>query len=207
MSQFKIDYSRLTMLLLPSFLRSSRILLLVRAAVQGVSSLYGIFTVNRNANIYRLSNNSQVCYLEKVLNDAYDKTNRKIHIDDYSAYGTLSYIYSEYIYDTQGNIIDSDTVYAHSHMILYAKPTSSSTAADITGYANSPILCSEKALATGQTTFKVMIANTSSDIEPVYSAVGTQTQDLDKNYRKFCSLINTYKLAGKKYTIAKYTPS
>ncbi|MDR3704278.1 MAG: hypothetical protein P4L28_12190, partial [Paludibacteraceae bacterium] len=87
MSQFKIDYSRLTLLLVPSFLRSSRILLMLRAAIHGVDSVYGLFTINRNDNLFRLSNNSQVCYLEHVLNYKYDQKEHKIRIDDYSAYG------------------------------------------------------------------------------------------------------------------------
>jgi hypothetical protein len=187
MSQFKIDYSRLTLLLVPSFLRSSRILLLLRAAIQGVDSAYGKFTTNRSDNLFRLSNNSQVCYLEHVLNEKYDKTNRKIYIDDYSAYGTLSYIYTE-IPEHQDD-----------HMYVYSEKSPS--------LSSTPILCSEVALATGVTTFNVMIAQTSSDIQPVYDYVnGTINTSTKPAYRRFCALINTYKLAGKKYKVVPYTP-
>ncbi|MDR3706655.1 MAG: hypothetical protein P4L28_12210, partial [Paludibacteraceae bacterium] len=161
-----------------------------------------LFTINRNDNLFRLSNNSQVCYLEHVLNYKYDQKEHKIRIDDYSAYGTLSYIYWEVNGDGK-----KDT--SNDHMKIYKEPTAASTADDITAYTdNTPILCSEVALATGVTTFNVMIARTGGDINNVYDYVNNPTLYSSNTliYRKFCAIINTYKLAGKKYKIIPYTP-
>ncbi|MDR3706650.1 MAG: hypothetical protein P4L28_12185, partial [Paludibacteraceae bacterium] len=151
-----------------------------------------LFTINRNDNLFRLSNNSQVCYLEHVLNYKYDQKEHKIRIDDYSAYGTLSYIYWEVKKDDT-----KDT--SNDHLIVYSESS--------TDLSKTPILCSEVALATGVTTFNVMIANTNSDIGSVCKYVNDPTTTANKLiYRRFCALINTYKLAGKKYKIIPYIP-
>lgn len=58
-----------------------------------VKSVYGDFVNNRSANIYRLTHNSQVCYLRKVLNDAFDMSQRRIYIADGNRFPRL-YIYT-----------------------------------------------------------------------------------------------------------------
>lgn len=183
MSQFKINYNRLLVLLLPSFLRSPALAALLKSATQGISSLYSNFITNRNNNLIRLNHNSQVCYLQKILNDNYDPTSRKILIDDFSAYGTLSYIYKE--------------SYIGKHMIIYRQSSDE--------WESTPILCSEAALATGVTTFTIKLAQTGDVVDNIIATLGPD-QELNSLYRKFCSLVDKYKLAGKKYKIVKYTP-
>jgi hypothetical protein len=40
------------------------------------------FEKNRDNNIYKLVHTGQACYLRKVLNDTFDKTERRIYITD-----------------------------------------------------------------------------------------------------------------------------
>lgn len=67
--KFKIDYNRLVVLLLPTFLRRSVLFGLLRAAVNPLVALYERFCTARGEHNYRLTHNGQVCYLRACLND------------------------------------------------------------------------------------------------------------------------------------------
>lgn len=69
--KYSVDFYRLVLQLLPTFLRQPLIFGLLRAAVIGLLSVYKAFIAHRGSNIYRLTHNGQVCYLRAVLNDAY----------------------------------------------------------------------------------------------------------------------------------------
>lgn len=69
--KYSVDFYRLVLQLLPTFLRQPLIFGLLRAAVIGLLAVYKAFIAHRNGNIYRLTHNGQVCYLRAVLNDAY----------------------------------------------------------------------------------------------------------------------------------------
>jgi len=90
---FNIDIKKLAMLLLPIKLRQARLFALLRAMVTPVSSLHYKFTVKRDANIYKLKHNSQVCYLRAALNDSFDVEKRRIKIFDGNQYAR-NYIYT-----------------------------------------------------------------------------------------------------------------
>lgn len=79
---FNIDYNTLVRWLLPVPLRKRLILAWLQALVWPVVLLYQAHRRYREANLYRLSISPQVCYLEKLLNDRYDRTDRRIYIDD-----------------------------------------------------------------------------------------------------------------------------
>lgn len=67
--KFKIDYNRLVVLLLPTFLRRPVLFGLLRAAVSPLEILYKRFCISREEHNYRLTHNGQVCYLRACLND------------------------------------------------------------------------------------------------------------------------------------------
>lgn len=69
--KYSVDFYRLVLQLLPTFLRQPLIFGLLRATVIGLLAVYKAFIAHRNGNIYRLTHNGQVCYLRTVLNDAY----------------------------------------------------------------------------------------------------------------------------------------
>lgn len=67
--KFKIDYNRLVVLLLPTFLRRPVLFGFLRAAVWPLEQLYNKFRTARGEHNYRLTHNGQVCYLRACLND------------------------------------------------------------------------------------------------------------------------------------------
>ncbi len=84
MSVFDIDFSSagLPKYVSPVRLRQSKMLAWLQALVSPVNYLYGLFVANRTSNLYDLSHNGQVCYLQAALNDVFDNTSRRIVITD-----------------------------------------------------------------------------------------------------------------------------
>lgn len=82
MSLFQVDFTALTRTLMPVRLRNSAMLAWLKALVSPVVWLYGLFTASRNAHLYLLAHNSQVCYLEAALNDLFDPVSRGILVTD-----------------------------------------------------------------------------------------------------------------------------
>ncbi len=92
MGVFDIDYDRLAWQSMPVRLRKNVHFAWLKCLIEPVKYLFGIFKTNRTANLYSLAHNSQVCYLEAVLNDTFDPSNRRIFISDPS-YTDPIYIY------------------------------------------------------------------------------------------------------------------
>lgn len=82
MNWYKIDYNRLVRLLLPTMLRKPIIQSFLDAMVTPVKTLYNAFNSYRKEADYKLNHNSQICYLQAVLNDSFDSDNRRIYIGD-----------------------------------------------------------------------------------------------------------------------------
>lgn len=91
---YKINYTRLVDWLVPSILRRNVQLSLAYAFINPVRKLYVDFTKYKTDSEYRLHHNSQVCYLEKVLNDRFDPDAKQITIVDGWRFNQL-YIYKE----------------------------------------------------------------------------------------------------------------
>ena len=79
---YKIDYNRLAVMLLPTFLRRDRMTAWLRSLLTPVSSLYDDWFAFRLRNIYQLAHNGQVVYLRAALNDSFDPSDRRIQIID-----------------------------------------------------------------------------------------------------------------------------
>ncbi|MDR2002158.1 MAG: hypothetical protein LBQ74_03935 [Prevotella sp.] len=105
---FNVNYWRLVTQILPPLLRFPSIVSFLEAAFSPIDYLYGVFSKNRDSNLYNLSVTPQVCYLEKALNDRFDLTERRIYITDGVFYERL-YIYTRaedkplYLYTRQEN--------------------------------------------------------------------------------------------------------
>ena len=69
--------------MLPFRLRREAVLAFLYATLSPLETLHGIFIRSRRQNLYRLLITPQVCYLEKMLNDRYDATLRRIYISDF----------------------------------------------------------------------------------------------------------------------------
>ncbi|UDQ54983.1 hypothetical protein LJF28_04775 [Chryseobacterium indologenes] len=78
---FKLNSRDLILLLLPTFLRSSKISSLLALAASELVDLNNSFIIERNNSIIKLNHNSQVCKLRKILNDTFDDQ-RRIKIVD-----------------------------------------------------------------------------------------------------------------------------
>lgn len=90
----KIDYSRLVILLLPSFLRKPVMIRYLQALILPLDQLYYRWSNWREENIYKLEHTGQVCSLEGSLNDKFDPIQRRIYIADGQLYETY-YVYTE----------------------------------------------------------------------------------------------------------------
>jgi hypothetical protein len=90
---FDINYKRLVLLLLPTFLRKEVLVAFLRAMTSPVEADYNLFLAHRKNNLYRLRMNGQVCYLRKVLNDAFPDAHGAIRIEDGTTVGHWLYAY------------------------------------------------------------------------------------------------------------------
>ncbi|MBD3748500.1 MAG: hypothetical protein IE931_03295 [Sphingobacteriales bacterium] len=77
---FNIDFEKLVLWLIPTFLRKPIIYAYVKALVNPAAQLHQEFLNNWESNLYKLSHNSQVFSIESVLNDKFDPVERRIYI-------------------------------------------------------------------------------------------------------------------------------
>lgn len=82
MVRFDVDFTKLSRWHTPEDLRKPIFSGLLNALVSPVIYIYNSLVLYRKNVLYRLSVTPQVCYLEKLLNDRFDKTERRIFITD-----------------------------------------------------------------------------------------------------------------------------
>jgi hypothetical protein len=82
MAFFDINYDLLRTQLLPVRLRTSKTKAWIRCLITPVKWLNNLFQAARQTNLYNLAHNSQVAYMEAVLNDIFDPSARGIFITD-----------------------------------------------------------------------------------------------------------------------------
>lgn len=90
---YDIDYRKLVLLLLPTFLRQNKMTAWLFCLVAPINTLYNQFLAEREEDIYKLEHTPQVCSLQKMLNDKLDATERRIRIGEVIQ-GEAFYIYS-----------------------------------------------------------------------------------------------------------------
>lgn len=74
--------------------RKVKLIVLLKALLFPLIYLHDYFIRYRKAKLYQLMISSQVCYLERLLNDRYDFTERRIRIDD-AVWHQAWYLYQE----------------------------------------------------------------------------------------------------------------
>jgi hypothetical protein len=82
MGFFDINYDALIPQLTPVKLRKPVMTAWLKVLVSPVKWLYDQFKTSRKGNLYTLAHNGQVCYLEAVLNDAFDPIVRGVYVTD-----------------------------------------------------------------------------------------------------------------------------
>ncbi len=90
---YDIDVKKLSVLLLPTFLRKAKMVAWLHCLVAPLVSLHYAFMQKREADLYNLNHNGQVCYLRGALNDAFDVEQRRIKITDGNTF-RRQYIYT-----------------------------------------------------------------------------------------------------------------
>ncbi|WP_268846728.1 hypothetical protein [Flavobacterium aestivum] len=79
---YKVDFNRLAVLMLPTFLRKPLLVAYLQSLLVPIDSLYYKWSIFRNDNLYKVQHTGQICYLRKVLNDKLDVSRRRIYIGD-----------------------------------------------------------------------------------------------------------------------------
>lgn len=92
MALFDVDFTKVVKNTLPVRLRGAAMQAWLVALLAPVIYAYNLFRANRANNLYRLAHNSQVCYMQAVLNDKFDNVLRRIIIVD-AGYRDPIYIY------------------------------------------------------------------------------------------------------------------
>ncbi len=90
---YQIEFDKLVLLLLPTFLRKSRLAAFATVLVAPIKEMYQAFREQQKRDWYRLNHNGQVFSLRKVLNDHFDNEQRRIEIMDAEEYERI-YIYT-----------------------------------------------------------------------------------------------------------------
>lgn len=102
-NRYIINYTKLVTERIPQELRFDEVIALTLVFVSPVVLLYNLFTNFRNFVLYKIKITPQVCYLQKMLNDSYDISLRRIYLlDGVSQQAAYVYLESEnkptYIY-------------------------------------------------------------------------------------------------------------
>ena len=94
---YNIDYNRLTILLLPTFLRKPVLIGYIQSLISPIDNLYYKWFSFREDNLYKVKHTGQICKLRKALNDRFDPMLRRIIIGDGNRYRR------QYLYTTPEN--------------------------------------------------------------------------------------------------------
>jgi hypothetical protein len=110
---YSINWKKLVELLLPTFLRKPVIIAFLNAFTTPISRMHAEFLMLKIEWDYRLDHNGQVFSLEKVLNDKFDPTERRIYIttvdfEDDVYIGDRDHLEHTYITDPPD---DAETLY------------------------------------------------------------------------------------------------
>lgn len=82
-------------MLLPVSLRKSTVVALLQVSVGGLITVYNRFITNRTNNLYKLKITGQVCYLRRMLNDAFPAGGGLITVEDGSAVGVWQFAWDK----------------------------------------------------------------------------------------------------------------
>lgn len=87
--RYDINYTKFVAERIPHEISPSPTPEWMMAMVSPMVLIYNLLKTFRDRVLYRLAITPQVCYLEKMLNDYYDTSSRRIYIEDGSEYSKL----------------------------------------------------------------------------------------------------------------------
>ncbi len=111
---YQIDYSKLVLLLLPTFLRQNVIVALLSALTSPIRTLYNSFIQDKDNTLQELEVTPQVFSLRNALNRAYTLQEGFI-IEDYVKQGDWLIVYDEIEYRSELLVIVEDDTYLLVH--------------------------------------------------------------------------------------------
>jgi hypothetical protein len=79
---YNLDWDKLVTRLTPKPLKLAKTLAWLKAMASDIADLHARYIAYKNYTVYWLGINSQVCFMEKALNDKYDISLRRIYITD-----------------------------------------------------------------------------------------------------------------------------
>jgi len=91
---YDIDFKKLGYSYIPHYLKKSKAVAFVNIIIKPFLSAYQDFLRYRTATLYDLMITPQVCYIELMLNDRYDFTQRRIYIVDAQTFPPV-YVYQD----------------------------------------------------------------------------------------------------------------
>jgi hypothetical protein len=94
---YTVDYPKVILSNLATFLRKVTRVNWLYYIIYPIIQLYYVFLDFRSSQLYKMSHNSQVVYLRKVLNDRFDNSQRGIEVK------TVAVIEPQWHYDTADN--------------------------------------------------------------------------------------------------------
>lgn len=167
----KIDYPKLGVLLLPTFLRGTTLMNFVRVLMSPLATLHDKFQSARDERLYGLHHTSQVCYIKDALNREFKVGNYDMSNPQYSEGFELTDINARG--DWQTAYTEAAQVYEDRHLI--AQPD-----------ANAPIAWNEASIVPPTTAFDVLVPNNGRI-------------DLNSEYdiARIRNIVNSYRLASR----------
>lgn len=132
----KIDYRKLVILLLPTFLRGKTLIALLQVMVQPIQELHDRHQRNRELRMYELQHTGQVCHIKDALNREFGVGNYSMDgnpdyaagfdISDDNAVGNYVMIYDEDDPQFADRHLKDSPVWLHD-MVTILPPTESFT--------------------------------------------------------------------------------
>ena len=90
-SIYDIDYDKLGKIFIPEPLRKPILSAWVKVLLSPIKTVYEAFLSYRTLKLYELTITPQVCYMERLLNDRWDDTLRRIVIEDAPDHAPIVY--------------------------------------------------------------------------------------------------------------------
>ena len=126
----RIDYRKLVILLLPTFLRRPVLMAWLRAMVYPLQQLHDRHQSARTQRLYELRHTSQICFIKDALNNEFGITDYAIgfEIKDINAPGNWVWIYDENVerFDDEQHMLFEEPTWIHDTSSILP-PTSAFT--------------------------------------------------------------------------------